>query len=744
MRETLQSIESAHCQLLFVLYVYYKSSVVSTVKFVDLSGRNYSDADRHAYRLSSAQLITKSWDHLHSVINTMHNNYQNIQLHTIMSESLLTTLLRDCLMGNACCFWIISISECIHKFSDSLNALIFMKKLRTLPNDAEPAKNSVESIEQDLVLHVKVLEKQKGKFLQGGSGTRSEEINLIQEQINAHLKNIADLKQPLREYPEVNKLKATIDSMENIADSKFCVVSICKDTCLSGRNRYSLGKDEIVVGSASDAEIPVPCIGIHEIHCKFKVVDGTNGAEAILINLCEESVRVNGTLLSGGEERILCENDVISIGLLLNFQLVHQGVPGQGVQTANWVDIHKTKYANSLNRLIRDGNTLQLKLKRCYIHELEFEILEALIAVEEANAISNVLQKHEVFDVEFIRNNLSGGRLNLMINVRSTESGNKCWSKEKLYSRLIIMREMWKNFVSEICNENIRTLDKLYPKNKDPFHDPPPDVLLGKSIIFLNALRFLCSIDNPISIIDLRGRNEGELMLKIIPTVYSKNEFGVTTLINTDDESQVDDIRLEAYENETLQINFKILGISGLRKTTLTNLYAQFRWYNHPDTYTINGIGKTSEENRTQGVSFSENVSPELIEFLKKEVIEVGIFYRQEVVSSGKSEKALVYNTYDSDGPGSSFIQYADGRDDHGSASKNTQLQRNDKLGPEYALGGHLGTGSEEDLRDNLSFKKGSMVDSDAEKEQLRSKIFELEAALERKTKKQSTLCNVL
>ena len=135
---------------------------------------------------------------------------------------------------------------------------------------------------------------------------------------------------------------------------------------------------------------------------------------------------------------------------------------------------------------------------------------------------------------------------------------------------------------------------KPYPKEKDPFHDPPAGVLLGKSIIFLNALRFLCSIDNPISIIDWRGRSEGELLLKIVPTVYIKNEFGTTAAVNIDDENLADDIRLEAFESGTLQINIKLLGIRGLRKTTPASLYAQFRWYNHPDMYTIYEICKKS------------------------------------------------------------------------------------------------------------------------------------------------------
>eukprot|EP00944_MAST-04C_sp_MAST-4C-sp1_P004816 g4816.t1 len=284
---------------------------------------------------------------------------------------------------------------------------------------------------------------------------------------------------------------------------------------------------------------------------------------------------------------------------------------------------------------------------------------------------------------------------------------------------------------------------KPYPKEKDPFHDPPPDVLLGKSIIFLNALRFLCSIDNPISIIDWRGRSEGELLLKIVPTVYIKNEFGTTAAVNIDDENLADDIRLEAFESGTLQINIKLLGIRGLRKTTPASLYAQFRWYNHPDMYTIYEICKKSKENDSQDLSFSENISPELIQFLKKEVIEVALFYRQEVLSVGKNENPIMYNAYDDHEPGSLPTQDADGKDNYGDASKKMLYRSNDNLGLERALGGHLKTGSVENVRDNVTFKKDSVANLEAEKEQLRTKIFELEAALKDR-KKKSTLCNVL
>ena len=86
---------------------------------------------------------------------------------------------------------------------------------------------------------------------------------------------------------------------------------------------------------------------------------------------------------------------------------------------------------------------------------------------------------------------------------------------------------------------------------------------------------------------------------------------------------------------------------------------------------------------------------------------------------------------------------HAGGQDDHDDTSKKMLHRSNGNLGVEHALGGQLEAESVENLRDNLTLKKGSVADSDAEKEQLRTKIFELEAALKEK-QKQSSLCSVL
>ena len=100
-------------------------------------------------------------------------------------------------------------------------------------------------------------------------------------------------------------------------------------------------------------------------------------------------------------------------------------------------------------------------------------------------------------------------------------------------------------------------------------------------------------------------------------------------------------------------------------------------------------------------------------------------------------------NAYDDHEPGSLPTQDADGKDNYGDASKKMLYRSNDNLGLERALGGHLKTGSVENVRDNVTFKKDSVANLEAEKEQLRTKIFELEAALKDR-KKKSTLCNVL
>ena len=294
---------------------------------------------------------------------------------------------------------------------------------------------------------------------------------------------------------------------------------------------------------------------------------------------------------------------------------------------------------------------------------------------------------------------------------------------------------MYQDFLSSKCNGNIRTLDKLYPTERDPFHDPPPDTLIGKAMIYLNPLRFICAIDTPISIIDMRGSNEGELLVNINPTVYRKKSLGSEDIVDTDDENLEEDPRLEHFLNGRVDVNVKIKDVRGLRSSRQNNVYAMFRWYNRNDTFITAVISDGAEAKLQYEIIFSETITKNLIDYFKKDVVEVSVFC-SPIDGTDALDDSSLREGFLSTEPRSGYENLY--LSSHNDANSDLEFsEANDDV-----LNGMVMT--EEIASQNL--RPGDERNIKAayyEREQLELKIRELEEALRRK-KSNSGICIVL
>ena len=73
----------------------------------------------------------------------------------------------------------------------------------------------------------------------------------------------------------------------------------------------------------------------------------------------------------------------------------------------------------------------------------------------------------------------------------------------------------WQMFVENDRNPAI--INENFPEDRDPFFDPPEDQLIGKATIFLSGLTYFLSVEETTPIIDYKGKDEGELKVRIIP-----------------------------------------------------------------------------------------------------------------------------------------------------------------------------------------------------------------------------------
>ena len=111
-------------------------------------------------------------------------------------------------------------------------------------------------------------------------------------------------------------------------------------------------------------------------------------------------------------------------------------------------------------------------------------------------------QRHETFELAIVPGESQNEHdLVISIKVFSIEGGKKRvsnWKLDKFYMRYFMMRTLHMDFVSKECKRNIRALDKMHPPAIDPFHDPRPDLVVGRAMVYLNALSHICPIAMPI------------------------------------------------------------------------------------------------------------------------------------------------------------------------------------------------------------------------------------------------------
>ena len=758
-------MESSRSHVLCILNVYRRSGTVASIILADLAGHErHTNMGTSGDRLLETNLINKSLDHLNKVINLAKNpNAQKEDLNALCSGSLLTSILKESIAGNARSWWVATISPSNIDYHETLSTLRFMEELRTLRCKVKANKNFVENFEKGSIKRISELEQEIQELSSSNTPEiGKQEIKLkvkyMQESIEEFRRKIAELKRPWSEltlsaFPQILARVGNLEKEEaKIATSDcYYLVNISRDPFLSGRIIHFVDKAEIALGNSDDTDITISGINIEAWHCTFQSKNVP--VEAVsLICTNDALTRINGKILKAGDNYVLKVGDIITFGTLVNFQLLRKDIAIERASLSNWYKVHKDINGQKLRNLSSNLRMLLQKASneksRQSLHELERELLMAIIDVEEANEISKVLHKHETFEPTVVLDNFSQHKLILCIKVLTKNSGVEVssskgktkireakWSKDKFCMRLFLMRKMYQDFLSSKCNGNIRTLDKLYPTERDPFHDPPPDTLIGKAMIYLNPLRFICAIDTPISIIDMRGSNEGELLVNINPTVYRKKSLGSEDIVDTDDENLEEDPRLEHFLNGRIDVNVKIKDVRGLRSSRQNNVYAMFRWYNRNDTFITAVISDGAEAKSQYEIIFSETITKNLIDYFKKDIVEVSVFC-SPIDGTDALDDSSLREGFLSTEPRSGYQNLY--LSSHNDANSDLEFsEANDDV-----LHGMVMT--EEIASQNLRpVDEHNIKAAYYEREQLELKIRELEEALRRK-KSNSGICIVL
>ncbi len=409
-RETQYNIESSRSHVICVLNIYRGSRVFVSLKLADLAGHErYTTMEPSSDRLLETDFINKSLDNLNKAVRlSKHSDGKNEVLDALCNESILTRLLKDSIGGNTRSWWLATISPSNVDYKNTVSTLNFMENVRMLRYSVKANTNLIESFEKKILmlsekLDQKMKEPDNSRLTQLQKRDRRVKLKAMQKELEECQRKVAELQRAYSSYPiSISKqlhsrIRYISQETNRAAQSKeYFITNISRDPFLSGRIIHFLDSTETVMGSGNDAGILIVGMSVQARHCTLTNNSTTTNPGVSISSPSNALTRVNGVALKVGEKHVLKIGDVITLGTMLHFQLMHSTVKNGERVLAVWDGIYKHIFKEKLLNL---SSNLRMLLEKMSVgknpqqiqEQLRWELLMVIIDVEEANKISKVL-----------------------------------------------------------------------------------------------------------------------------------------------------------------------------------------------------------------------------------------------------------------------------------------------------------------------------------------------------------------
>jgi hypothetical protein len=742
----------------------------ATLLIADLGDAGGGDAERAAATNTSNHSPGNSHSALRSVVKQLLKKNQNTQQAKFQS-SQLTQILREALNGNSKTTLLVALPPTDVDKDTTDATLLFInefKKLRT---------KCISNIDGNMRTMNNIQDAQNAlrTTLAGTSSKDSSYVGIQQE-----LKNCDDLLATMKvdwslkntqimplvqkaldvvQFSEIHTKKLSLPYLSNISN----------DPMINGRVIHFLMPGKTQIGAASGSEltsfiygkynsgidenksIKMMGLSIDASHCAI-----TNEGDSLtLINMSQHTC-VSGDALHPSDQHALSHGDWVVFGKTFDRHVYEVVIPTKGDKSsvsADWSTVIEAMCVQQLHGLQRQQKLAGMRPAASL--GLKNRVLQIIPSIDEANFLAKELARPKQFDINVIassdghrgagrRLSVGGGGdapshtgLSLEVIVQEVNNANDAnsdsgsankggataatWPEHKFLERSFGMRTMHMEYVTTFSG-HIGELNKKYPLSKDPFYDPPQDVLIGTAVAYLNPLSYVIAIDQPLTILDQRGSAEGELLINMKPVVYRDGDEN--NQVDTDDENEP---RLENFIGSTLHIYLEIQGARHIDISKTDGVYVEFRFLD--EEIDIKTLPSTDVDNENPTLSYKKmyefDITQELIQQVSEDVIEFNVMCKGNEKNQISSAPRLGFLSDVGDGGAVKSFSSPRGNKAAGGrrgGSKSGGGMKTDALLPGGDLGGGFGDGN-----------YGSAVDahkSELEKAAMRQRIAELEDQL--------------
>jgi len=603
------------------------------INLVDLAGSERAESTgATGDRLKEGAAINLSLSSLGNVISALADRSEGKNVKVPFRDSVLTKLLKNALGGNSKTIMIAAVSPADINYEESLSTLRYADRAKQIKTKATVNEDPTEKLIRELQE-----ENEKLKAMLGGNvkmdvndlkdedeELSDEEMAKLKAEMEEDFKNrLSDNEKEMEEMRKTFEEKLAAAQAGGGGGGAGGVVSQTAEMKKTIAHLYNLNPDPQLTGhiinffdtplervgnGKSEEETELVLVG-PGIAPKHAVVKMEGDQEKFIIEGGEPNVRllVNGKPVLEPTE--LNHNDRVLFGTTQFFAFCYPKQRDASKETFPEVTFE------SAQEEILDNSGFNMGDDKL----LQEDIVELMPAVENANSISEDLDKKMKFELMVVSPEARGelsGRNQVMVRVVNMETKHEfVWTREKFLNRKYVMQEMYQNFTDGE--------EWDVPKEKDPFdEDYNTEIHIGSVKIWMQSMAYMIESQEQLEITDYRGQDVGLLNIEVVPCDAKGKEYG-----EKDDQFVDDPAKLNG---KPVNFVLKINSARGL-PNRFTDVLAKYLVYKE-DAYTSTNVVKNTSNpdwNHKRVVNFKQADS-ELIKFLKDSAVMVQIWGKQK------------------------------------------------------------------------------------------------------------------
>ncbi|XP_033759938.1 kinesin-like protein KIF28P isoform X2 [Pecten maximus] len=620
----------------------------AVVNLVDLAGSERADSTgATGDRLKEGSAINQSLSSLGNVIKAL-ADLSTGKKKTVVPyrDSVLTKLLQNALGGNSKTIMIAALSPADINYEETLSTLRFADRAKAIKTTAtvneSPTDRLIRELREENARLMEMLKKgglspeMAAALIAGGGvggggggdsgGSSNSEVDemkkQLEEQVRKNQEEMENMKKTWEERMQENKgsISANMEEDNKRQEDRKVIPhfwNLNEDAALTAMVVHFVNEGTSKLGNKKanpPAEITLSGLSILPAHAVV-----TNKNSNISIKPLEKAkILVNGQRII--KDTQLHHNDRLLFGANNMYVFHHPQDEAKSMKEGKKTET--PTFDSAQEEIAQKAGLMNTEGKSAEDMILQEEVVQMLQLVNEANAMSEELEKKVKFEVALVSpqaRGLKDGRTAVMVKMINQVNGNEwMWDKNKAINRKSLMQEIYQDFVSGEENWDV-------PKERDPFWEPADqEILIGTAHVHLMSLAHALDIEETLVITDYKGKGMGHVSVKCLPCTSDYEKLDEDYFID----DPADLIGKDFY------FIFKIENCRGL-PANIAKSCCKYKQYTDDKLTETNEVDSMNPEFKFEKRHKQTPVTEQYVSYLKEGSIVIEVWGRQKGDSQG-------------------------------------------------------------------------------------------------------------